>query len=72
MEYIKGILTAVQLLKELVDGIKSLAAYIDKAKEDKWFQESAVVFSKLREAQTEEDRKNAAKDLARLWGSVSR
>lgn len=70
MEYVKGILTAIQLLRELVDGVRSLAAYIEKSKTEKWFQESATVFARMREAETEDERRQVASDLARVWAKL--
>lgn len=70
METIKGFLTAIQLLKDLVDSLKTLAQYVDKAKTEKWFQESAQVFARMREAQSEDERRQVASDLARLWSKL--
>ncbi len=70
MEYIKGILTAIQLLKELVDGVKSLAAYMEASRTEAWFQESAAVFSRMREAKTEDERRQVISDLGRVWSKL--
>lgn len=39
---------AVKLLLELVQGAKSLAAYLSAHKEETWYKQSAEVFGELR------------------------
>lgn len=65
-----GILALFQLLKELVDGVKWLAQFIQDNKNEKWFQDSAQLFSELRKAQTPEEKKDAAKKLRDLLASL--
>lgn len=72
MGYIQGILSALSLLKSLVDGAKALFGMIEANKNEAWFQESSKVFTKLREAKTDEDRKKVGRELADLWRGVGR
>lgn len=62
----RGLLAAIQLVKELVDGAKWLANWVNENKTEKWFQESAVLFSDLRKAQTPDEKKLAAERLRAL------
>lgn len=62
----QGLLAAIQLVKELVDGAKWLAGWVEANKQEAWFQESARLFSDLRKAQTPDEKKLAAERLRDL------
>lgn len=64
------ILSAIQLLLELVKGAKALFAYVEKAKDDQWFKDSVDTFKQLREAKTSDERKAAAVSIANLFGKL--
>lgn len=67
---IQGILAALSLIKDIVDGIKAVSSFISENKKEAWFQESAKVFVELRGAKTTDERKKIAQDLANLWRGV--
>jgi hypothetical protein len=62
----QGLLAAFQVLKELIDGAKWLAQWVNENKDEKWFQESAALFSDLRKAKTPDEKKLAAERLRDL------
>ncbi len=65
-----GILAALSIIKDIIDGVKAVSSFIQENKREAWFQESAKVFSTLREAKTTDERKKIAQDLAALWRGV--
>lgn len=70
MGYIQGLLALFQVIKSVIDGAKALAAFIEKNRNEAWFQESSRVFQALETAKTEEESKNAFKDYLRLIGKL--
>ena len=70
MSYITGILTALGLVKDIIEMVRGLSAFISKSRQDRWFRESAKTFKMLTEAKTEEQRKHAVSELARLWSNI--
>ena len=45
---LQAIVDGLHLLREIVNGVKFLVAFIEANKEEKWFQESAKTFTQLR------------------------
>ena len=72
---VQEILAAIKLVAAIIDGAKAIMALINANKDEKWFQESAKAFTefrdKLNNAQSKEEKDDAAKkmarDLAQLW-----
>lgn len=67
---IQGILAALSLIKDIVDGVKAVSSFIQENKREAWFQESSKVFIELRGAKTPDERKAIAKSLADLWRGI--
>lgn len=61
-----GFFAAVQLLWELLKGAKELAGWVEKNRNEKWFQDSAQTFSEWRDAKSPEQKKKAAENLRDL------
>ena len=70
MSYLQGILAALGLIKEVLDGAKAFAGFVKESRNEAWFQQSAQVFSKMATAKTPDERKKVVSDLARLWGGI--
>lgn len=51
-------------------GVKSLIAFVEANKDEKWFKDSASVMTQIKAAQTEDEYKKVAKDLRDLWGGA--
>lgn len=64
---LSGILAALSIVKDIIDGIKAVSSFISENKKEAWFQESSKVFVELRNAKTPDERKKIAVDLANLW-----
>lgn len=63
-----GVLAGIQLLWEIVKGAKELAGFIERNKDEKWFQDSAATFRGWRSAKTPEEKNRALEDLRALLG----
>ncbi len=63
------ILAAIGFLREIFDTIKGLIAFIEKNKNEKWFQDFAVTFKDFTQ-KTPEDRRALARDLRDLLGRL--
>lgn len=70
MATLQGILAALGLIREIMDGAKSLAAVYRESRNEAWFQESARVFGKMAEAKSEDQRRQVVSDLGKLWGGL--
>jgi hypothetical protein len=70
MAYLQGILAAFGLIREILDGAKSLAILYKNSRDEAWFQESGRVFAKMAEAKSEDERRKVVSDLAKLWGGL--
>lgn len=60
----------IKMLYEILMGLQSLIKFVEANKNEAWFQNSSAAFTKIREAKSEEEYKQAAKDLRDLWGGV--
>lgn len=67
---ISGILAALSLIKEIIDGIKGIAKFIEDNRNEKWFQDSAQIFIQLRGAKNDDERKKILQDLAGAWRGI--
>ncbi len=63
-------LKALSLIKELVDAIKSIMAFIQANQNEAWFQLSRGVAERLKAAQTDDERRAIAKDILSLWAGI--
>ncbi len=43
-----AIIDGLHLIRQIIDGLKTVFAFIEANKEEKWFQESAKTFTQLR------------------------
>lgn len=64
------ILAAIKLLWEIICAAKELAAFIEKNKEEKWFQDSAALFGRWKDAKTPEQKKDLVRGIGDVWGRV--
>jgi len=62
-----AILSAINLLWEIVKTVKDIAQTIERNKNEKWFQDVAKVFGRWNDAKTTEDKKKLVRDYADLW-----
>jgi hypothetical protein len=70
MATLQGILAALGLVKDILDGARSLAALVKEHRNEEWFQQSAKVFGEFAAAKTEAERRRVVSDLGKLWGGV--
>lgn len=66
----KDIFAALALLKEMVDGAKAIAAFIEANKDEAWFQASAEAYGAIKAAKTPEDRRAIGKKIRGLWSDL--
>lgn len=66
----KDVFAALALLKEMVDGAKAIAAFIEANKDEAWFKASADAYTAIKAAKTPEDRRALAKSIRGLWASL--
>lgn len=64
------IVAAIKLIYELVSAARELVVFVKEHKEEKWFQDSAEIFSKWREAKTTDDKKAIIRGVADLWRRI--
>ena len=65
------IFASLKLFMELLSAAKKLWAFVQANKTEQWFQQSSKTFEELtKEGATENEKKKAISDLARLWGSA--
>ena len=64
------ILLAIKSIASIISTVKEIFKFIEDNKTEKWFQDSAEVFGKLKEAKTTDERKALAKDLRNLLGGL--
>lgn len=57
---------ALALLKEIIEGLKSLYAYVEKAKEDQWFKDWQETKVLLKNAKTSEERRAVAGRISNI------
>lgn len=72
LAFFQGLGSAVQLALKVVDGVKSLAQFIERNRNEAWFQESTRVFGAIESAKTQEESERAFKDYLRLIGRLGR
>jgi hypothetical protein len=65
-----SIVAALQLLLELIKAVKWFTAWYSDNKDQAWFKESTRVFRQLQAAKSDEEKKRAVSDLAKLIGSM--
>lgn len=70
MAWIGTIVNAFSAIKEIFGVIQNVISFIDENKDEKWFQESAAVFSKLQAAKTSEERREVAKNIRDLLSDI--
>lgn len=63
------VLSVLTLIKQVLDGAMALQKMIKENREEKWFQQSAETFVQLSSAKNSEERKNAARNLAKLYSN---
>lgn len=64
---LKALPEIVGLIRELVDGVKVLAAQNQKMQEDKWVYQAKEIALQVAHAKTDEERKELAKKLSDHW-----
>lgn len=70
MTFIGEFFAGLKLLWEIVQAAKSIAGFIESNKNELWFQESAQVFQKMKEAKTNEEKKDIVRNLAHLLRGI--
>lgn len=65
-----GIKNILDVVNNIVAASKVIANFIQDNKDQAWFQESAKVFKEIRDANTPELRKAAAKKLRDSWRNL--
>lgn len=63
------IFAAIGFLREIFDTIKSLMAFIEKNKNEKWFNDWSAAFKDFTQ-KTPEERKDLAKSIRDLLGGL--
>lgn len=63
-------MAALGAIRSILAAAKSIIAFVEENKNERWFQQASETFSRLREAKTSEERKRLAKDISRLIGSM--
>lgn len=64
---IAELLGAIQTIYEILKMAKGLAGFVEANRTEAWFQQSNQVMEKIKDAKTEEEYKQLAKDLRNLW-----
>ena len=66
-----SVLASLRLLAQIFAQAKSLYAFYEANKNEKWFQDSSKTFEELTKPNaTVEEKKKAVSDLAKLWGNI--
>ena len=58
-----GIIEVIKLINKILDNAAFIAKFVKDNKNEQWFQDSAAAFSSLRNAKTDEEKKDVAKRL---------
>ena len=61
-----GFFAALQMIYNILQTVRQIFDFVQENKNEKWFQDSAATFTKLKEAKTADERKKMAQDLANL------
>lgn len=64
------IIAIIRLLGEIVTGLKALAKFISEHKEEKWFRDSAELFSKWKDAKTSDEKKDLVRGIGDVWSRL--
>lgn len=68
--FLKALPAAIQLVTEAVSAGKALIQFVQDSRNEAWFQDSLRVGKQIREAKTDEEKKAAAVEYAKLLGRV--
>lgn len=68
--FFTGIKEVLVLINNIVGGAKAVAQFVQDNKDEKWFQDSAVAYEKLREAKTKDERTEAFRKIRDSWARL--
>lgn len=66
LAFIKGLSALLSLLKEVVGAVRGIMSFIESNKNETWFQDSARFYGECKNARTNEEKKAAVQNIARL------
>lgn len=58
-----GFLEGLKTIASIVEGVQALLKFIQTNKDEAWFKESAQIFTELKNAKTEDQRKDLARRM---------
>lgn len=66
----QGFLDGIAIVKEIIEGVKWLINFVKENKNEQWFRDSTTTFKQLQGAKTDEEKRKAVSDLAKLIGRL--
>ena len=67
---LSSIFSSIKALAGIIQSVRAIIEFVKANKEEQWFQDSAKVFGELQKADTDDKRKQLAKDLRKLIGNM--
>jgi hypothetical protein len=66
MDWLKGILNAIGLIRDVFAAVREFAAFVEKNKQEQWFQDAAIAFRGMRGPSGTEDKRRAIEGIRDL------